>query len=80
MWLSSFLNFPLSVTPLFRLFMHAGARVSGHDLKSVGLATHYLPSSFIPAIEKRLVQLGPRAADLSVVDRLLKELEAEAGT
>lgn len=64
--------------PLFDTH-EAGARLSGYDLKASGLATHYIPSQHLQQLAALLAALGPAAADLSVVDRTLKALEAAAG-
>jgi 3-hydroxyisobutyryl-CoA hydrolase len=50
-------------------------RCAGDEVKQAGLATHYLPSFMMPEVRQRLQQLGPQAADLSVVDTALKALE-----
>lgn len=47
----------------------------GVALREAGLATHFVRSSDIAAIEAALVALGPQAADLSAVARVLDGFE-----
>lgn len=55
-----------------------GARLRGHEVKEVGLATHYLPSSSLGDLTHRLRNLGPRASDPSAVASELAAAEAAA--
>ncbi|KAI8465988.1 MAG: ClpP/crotonase-like domain-containing protein [Monoraphidium minutum] len=55
-----------------------GARLKGHAVKEVGLATHYLPSAALPDLMARLRALGPAAADASAVAAALAAAEAAA--
>lgn len=47
----------------------------GAEVKDAGFATHLVRSARIPELEAALVALGPRAADLSVVDNLIRSFE-----
>lgn len=47
-------------------------------MKEAGLATHYIPSSHLPLIRQHLQQAGPAAADLSHVNSILTDIEAQA--
>ncbi|PNW82326.1 hypothetical protein CHLRE_06g278215v5 [Chlamydomonas reinhardtii] len=52
-----------------------GERLTGAEVKDAGFATHLVRSARIPELEAALVALGPRAADLSVVDNLIRSFE-----
>ena len=47
-------------------------------MKEAGLATHYIPSSYLPSIKQQLHKAGPAAADPSAVAALLSSIEAAA--
>lgn len=51
---------------------------TGIEVKEAGLATHYIPSSHLPLIRQQLQQAGPAAADLSHVNSILTDIEAQA--
>lgn len=56
-----------------------GARLTGHQVKEAGLATHYIPSGFLPRIKQQLHQAGPTAAaDPSAVNTILCDIEHAA--
>ncbi|KAG2432397.1 hypothetical protein HYH02_012968 [Chlamydomonas schloesseri] len=52
-----------------------GERLTGAEVKDAGFATHLVPSARISELEAALVALGPRAADPSVVDNLIRTFE-----
>ncbi|KAG2439613.1 hypothetical protein HXX76_004965 [Chlamydomonas incerta] len=52
-----------------------GERLTGAEVKDAGFATHLVPSARIAELEAALVALGPRAADPSVVDVLIRSFE-----
>ncbi|KAG1653896.1 hypothetical protein FOA52_013779 [Chlamydomonas sp. UWO 241] len=56
-----------------------GVRLKGVDVRTAGLATHYVPSHLLHEVEGRLHRLGPAARDLSVVAGVLSQLEHEGG-
>jgi len=52
---------------------------TGHQVKEAGLATHYIPSGFLPRIKQQLHQAGPTAAaDPSAVNTILCDIEHAA--
>jgi len=55
-----------------------GARLGGAETKLAGLATHFVPSHRLPALEERLAYLGELARDPEVVDNALREFEDAA--
>mmetsp|Transcript_16955 Transcript_16955/g.43470 ORF Transcript_16955/g.43470 Transcript_16955/m.43470 type:complete len:405 (+) Transcript_16955:303-1517(+) len=52
-----------------------GARLKGIQAKEAGIATHYVPSAALPAVEEALSQLGEAAADHCRVDAELRRFE-----
>lgn len=42
------------------------------------MATHYIPSSYLPRIKQQLQQAGVAASDLSAVNAILTDLEQAA--
>ena len=52
-----------------------GHRLKGFELKAAGLATHFIPSSRLPALEERLAGLGPTGASADTVDAALQGFE-----
>ncbi|EFJ52894.1 hypothetical protein VOLCADRAFT_31665, partial [Volvox carteri f. nagariensis] len=52
-----------------------GQRLMGAEVKDAGFATHFIPSARLPDLDRGVLELGPRAADLSLVDALLRSLE-----
>lgn len=55
-----------------------GARLTGHQVKEAGLATHYIPSSHLPRVRDHLHSAGLAAADLSAVNSILCDIEQTA--
>lgn len=47
-------------------------------MKEAGLATHYIPSSYLPRIKQQLHSAGLAASDLSAVNAILCDLEQTA--
>ncbi|GIL62235.1 hypothetical protein Vafri_16512 [Volvox africanus] len=47
----------------------------GAEVKDAGFATHFIPSSRLPDLERGILALGPSAADLAKVDSMLHSLE-----
>ncbi|GLI61774.1 hypothetical protein VaNZ11_004243 [Volvox africanus] len=52
-----------------------GQRLKGAEVKDAGFATHFIPSSRLPDLERGILELGPSAADLAKVDSMLRSLE-----
>ena len=52
-----------------------GMRVYGNDVKSIGLASHYIPSFKLDMVEHNLESLGAELVDPRLVDVVLTRLE-----
>ncbi|KAK9814624.1 hypothetical protein WJX72_008922 [[Myrmecia] bisecta] len=55
-----------------------GARLKGVQLKEAQLATHYIPSEQLPAVEQRIQALGPAASKAASVADVLRSFEGAA--
>lgn len=55
-----------------------GARLTGHQVKEAGLATHYIPSAYLPRVQQQLAAAGPAAADTAAVPAILADIEEAA--
>ncbi len=51
----------------------------GVTVREAGLATHYIPSSVVPELERQIHALGPKAAQFDQVARVLDTLERQHG-
>ncbi|KAL4440735.1 hypothetical protein ABPG77_000444 [Micractinium sp. CCAP 211/92] len=52
-----------------------GARLTGVDVRHAGIATHYIPSRHLPAVEQAIAGLGPAARDAGKLRELLASFE-----
>lgn len=77
---SLLLHAPTSGPDHSQLRLTSSPTNAAHAVKEAGLATHYLPSSALADLLKRLQALGPAASDLAVVNAVLTEAEAAAGS
>ena len=53
-----------------------GLRLSGREVRDVGLATHYIETTQLPALQERLQGLGTAASSLDAVANALREHES----
>lgn len=60
------------------MIVHVLLFLAGHQVKEAGLATHYIPSSYLPRIKQQLHSAGLAAADLSAVNAILCDIEQTA--
>ena len=54
----------------------AGLRLSGRELRDVGLATHYVDSASLPLLMQRFQDLGDRVSDMLVLRNAITEHES----
>lgn len=52
-----------------------GARLKGADVRRAGIATHYIPSKYLPQVQQAIIELGPKASDAGVLGAVLDGYE-----